>query len=54
MQYKVIQGESKYDFEKEVTKHLDEGWKLQGSVCYSRVEGFGWLIAYCQAMVKEK
>jgi len=46
MLYRVVAGETE-NFEKEVNRLIEQGWKPQGGLCYSG--GF-----FFQAMIKER
>lgn len=57
----VSVGPSTHDFDQRVTKHLEEGWRLQGGASVgirtAKLEdgsGEVSLVVYCQAVVREK
>ena len=49
MKYKVVKQDSRYDFELQVNKLIEEGWKPLGGMSYS--SGYGYGETYTQAMI---
>lgn len=49
MRYKVVKQDSKYDFEADVNRLINDGWKPLGGMSYSA--GYGYGETYTQAMV---
>lgn len=49
MKYKVVEENSKHDFEIEVNKLINGGWKPLGGMSYSA--GYGYGETYTQAMI---
>lgn len=44
-EYKVLGGYMTNDIEKVVMEHLNDGWELQGGICYSS-SGYYWQAVY--------
>jgi glycine betaine/choline ABC-type transport system substrate-binding protein len=52
MQYKIVDGNSRYDLQTKVCEEIKYGWKPQGGVSFLHHSGFRE--TWAQAMVKEK
>jgi hypothetical protein len=50
MEYIVVFGDSKLEFEKDVASYLRQGWELVGGVSISQWQNYS--IKYAQALVK--
>jgi len=51
MQYKIVDGDSRYDLENKIRKEVKSGWQPQGGVSF--VYHSAYKETWAQAMVKE-
>lgn len=49
MQYKIVDGDSRYELQNKVCEEIKSGWRPQGGVSFIANGGLSWV----QAMVKE-
>lgn len=53
MQYKIVDGDSRYDLQNKVREEIKSGWRPQGGVSFTFNGGLSLRETWVQAMVKE-